>query len=155
DKARVGLRVAMLRLADRKPAEALAALGDSTVAELPPALTRDRLQVQAQALAALDKREEALAVIASQSDAAAERLRASINWHAKDWRRAAVSFGKLIEQGNPSEGELPGLVLSRAVALALAGDEKELVALRAKHGELMKKSSYGDAFNAVAGAESG
>ena len=155
EKARIGLRAAELRLADRKPEVALTALADSTIADLPAALTHDRLLAQARALAALDKRDEALAAIASEKDSAAERLRASIYWRAKAWRPAAESFGRLIDEGDVPAAEVAGLVLSRAVALALAGDEKELDALRAKQGEMMKKSPYADAFNAVARSEGG
>jgi outer membrane PBP1 activator LpoA protein len=97
EKARIGLRAAELRLADRKPEVALTALADSTIADLPAALTHDRLLAQARALAALDKRDEALAAIASEKDSAAERLRASIYGALLESRRQS---GRLIDEGD-------------------------------------------------------
>jgi hypothetical protein len=69
----------------------------------------------------------------------------------KSWKPAAEAFARLIEGGNVPESDLPGLVISRAVALTLAGDDKGISALYAKHAETMKTSPYGDAFVAVAG----
>jgi hypothetical protein len=150
EKARVGLRLAALRLAERKPAAALAALDESIASNLPPDLARDRRRLEAEALAAMDKRDEAMAALANDDGIAAERLRAAIHWRSKAWKEAAQSFERLIDRGEPSEEELPRLVLTRAVALALVGDEKTMEAVYARHRETMKKSPYADAFEAVA-----
>jgi hypothetical protein len=151
EKARVGLRLARLRLVDRKPAAALTALSDSAEAEIPPDLALDRRLVQARALAAAGQEPEALAVLASDEDPAAERIRAMVQWRAKAWKPAAEAFGRLIDGGQASAAELPGLVISRAVALTLAGDDAAAVALYAKFADTMKKTPYAEAFAAVAG----
>jgi hypothetical protein len=150
EKARVGLRLAELRLAEKKPTAAIGALDESLAPNIPAELVRDRRRLEAEALAAMDKRDEAMAALANDDGIAAERLRAVIHWRAKAWKEAAQSFDRLIERGKPSEEELPRLVLTRAVALALAGDEKAVSALYAKQRETMKKSAYADAFEAVA-----
>jgi hypothetical protein len=157
EKARVGARLAGIRLLDRKPKAALAALADSAVPEIPPDLARDRALVQARALAALDRPAEAIAALSGDTGDTAERIRAGIHWRNKEWREAADSFGRLVDRSAAAgaEADLARLVLSRAVALALAGDDNGVAALRAKHGAMMKKSAFADAFNAVAGPEAG
>jgi len=155
EKARVGLRLATLRLADRKPKDALAALTESAAPDLPEALVHDRLLVQARALAAGGKDSDALAAIDKDDSEAADRIRAAVQWRAKAWKPAADAFARLLQREDVAAADVPGLVISRAAALALAGDEKEIRALYAKYADTMKKSNYNDAFNAVAGPDAG
>ena len=155
EKASVGLRLATIRLADRKPKDALTALAESAEPNLPEALTHDRLLVQSRALAADGRGSEALALLNQDNSESAERIRAAVQWRAKAWKPAAEAFANLLGREDVVASDLPGLVISRAVALALAGDEKAIDALYAKYSNTMNKSPYKDAFNAVAGPDAG
>jgi hypothetical protein len=154
EKSRAGLRLATFRLADRKPAAALEALADSAEPEISSELAHDRRLVQARALAAAGKETDALDVLAGDEDPAAERIRATVQWRAKAWKPAAEAFARLIAAEDPA-AELPALVISRAVALTLAGDEAALTALYGQFADTMKKTRYADAFGAVAGPNAG
>ncbi len=156
EKARVGARLAEVRLLDNKPKDALAALAESDQPNLPDDVVETRRLDKARAEAALGQRPEALATLAGDSSLAAEELRASMAWHAKDWAGAAAAFAELMERKDlpPAPDDRARLVLSRAVALALAGDEQGLAAIRDAEGEAMKKTKYGAAFAAVVGPPS-
>jgi hypothetical protein len=155
EKASVGLRLATIRLADRKPKDALTALEESAEPNLPEALAHDRLLAQSRALAADGRDSEALALLDQDKSESADRIRAAVQWRAKAWKPAADAFANLLGRDDVAEADRPGLVISRAVALALAGDEKAIDALYAKYSDTMKKSPYKDAFNAVAGPDAG
>ena len=152
-KGEIGTRLAEIRLMDRKPKNALEALADSAVPDLPAVLTRRRDRVKAVALSGLDKHDEALEVIAAYHDDEADRLRADILWNAKRWRRAAQILARLTGGVNREKigKDASNLLLRRAVALALNKDRKGLKFLRDRFGKGMEKSFHGNAFLAVVG----
>jgi tetratricopeptide (TPR) repeat protein len=156
EKARVGARLAAVRLLDKKPKDALAALDESTGPDLPADLAHERRLARARALAGLDRRAAALATLVGDASLAAERLRAHMAWRAKDWPAAAAAFDRLIARTDPPPApeDRARLVLSRAVALALAGDAASLAALRDSDADAMKKTKYAAAFAAVVGPAS-
>ncbi len=156
EKARVGARLAEVRLLDRKPTDAIAALDQSAVPDLPPELTAARRVDRARALAALGRRADALGVLAGDASLAAERLRAQMAWQAKDWPAAATAFGSLLARTDdpPAPEARALLVLRRAVALALADDTAALAQLRQSDGAAMGKTPYAASFAAVVGPAS-
>ncbi|HEX9835744.1 MAG TPA: tetratricopeptide repeat protein [Alphaproteobacteria bacterium] len=154
-KARVALRLAEIRLMDRKPKEALAALASSAGPGLPAELVQARRLAEARALALDGRADAALAALASDESPAAERIRAGIHWRAKSWGKAAESHAKLIVAKDLPDDERVRSVISRAVALSLAGDDKSLDALRKEHAAAMAKTPWKDAFRAVVGPRSG
>ncbi len=153
EKAQVGARLAQVRLRDDKPKEALAALEESAQPNLPPDVTAARRLARAHALAKLGRRTDALAILAGDASLDAERLRAEMAWDAKDWPGAAAAFGTLVARTDdpPAPEARARLVLSRAVALALAGDTEGLAALRTADGDAMAKTKFAAAFAAVVG----
>ncbi|UKJ72240.1 tetratricopeptide repeat protein [Azospirillum brasilense] len=153
DKARVGTRLASVRLLDNKPEDALRALELSNVPNLPTDLVGERRLMQAKALAELGRGDEALLLLSEDDSKPANSLRVDIAWRAQKWEAAAFALNKLIgppppptQPINPATSQL---VLNRAVALALAGDGTNLNLLRKEFGSAMTNGPDVDAFRVL------
>jgi hypothetical protein len=158
DKARGAAQLALLRLFDHHPEEALKALDIAVDKDLPAELMRQRQQLRARALAELGRNDEALAMLASDTSSDADRLRADIYWRARNWGEAAKVFARIVPPP-AAEATLDQaasqIVLNWAAALTLAGDQKGLDDLRAHYGRAMAASPFADAFRVVAGEPGG
>jgi len=156
DQARVMTRVALLRLLDRKPEAALAALKAPADPGLPPELVAQRQELQARALVELGKNAEALAALNGDGSTEADKLRADIAVKMQNWAEAAKIFARLAGD-LPADGKLSDAaarsVLSWATALVLARDTTGLAALRDKYGPAMAQTKFKEGFDVVAGTD--
>ena len=152
EKARVGARLAVIRLMDHRPEAALKALEASAVERPPETLAAQRRHLRSRSLADLGRTGAALKLIARDTSRDAALLRADIHWRAGDWTRAAAATEDVIEQ-IPIETPLSPFasrhILRRAVALALAHDRAALDRMRARFAEPMKDSADRYAFDLV------
>jgi tetratricopeptide (TPR) repeat protein len=154
DKAKVGARLALVRLLDRKPEAAIAALNVSQVAGIPADLNAERNRLKARAYADLGKPLEALAMLGGDTSEKADLLRVDIQWRAQNWAEAAQVFARLAK-GLP-DGDKPltasqsRMILNWTVALALAGDKPGLAALRTRFDGPMNKSPYAASYRVIA-----
>ncbi len=151
DKARVGAKLAFLRLLDKRPADALKALSESAEPDLSKPLQSDREKLRARALMEMDKEAEAIQVLAGDDSPDAEQLRSEIYARKQDWPLAAVALTKLA--GDPTKDAFPPerqrIVLNLAVAYALANDPAGLKKVGDAFGPAMGASENGDAFKLV------
>lgn len=157
EKSKVGTRLAMIQLLNRKPQLALEALDDSETSDILPGTRRERSLARARAMTQLGDFNRALAALASINGDEADLLRAEIHWKARDWDNAANVFARL---GGPvPEGEAvladqrSRYVLNRAVALALGGKSQRLAALGRTFGPAMEKTPYDADFKAITSVE--
>jgi hypothetical protein len=154
EKARVGARLALVRLLDRKPEAAVGALNMSNVAGQPADLLAERNRLRARALADLNKPLDALALLNGDLSEKADLLRVDIHWRAQNWAEAAQVFARLAKALPESDKALTApqsrMVLSWAVALALAGDKPGLAALRTRFDGPMNKGPYAAAYRVIA-----
>jgi tetratricopeptide (TPR) repeat protein len=154
DKARGTAQLALLRLFDHHPEEALKALDIAVDKDLPAELLRQRQQLRARALAELNRNDEALAILSGDTSRDADRLRADIFWRARNWPEAAKVFARIVPPP-AAEAKLDQaasqIVLNWAAALTLAGDQKGLDDLRTRYGRAMAATPFADAFRVVAG----
>jgi hypothetical protein len=155
DKARVEARLALVRLLDRNPEAALAALSAGQVDELPEPLRQQRRQLTARALTDLGRYDEALALLGDDRSADAELLRADVHWKQHDWRAVGKALGRVIQAtggraGQPLDEPQARHVLNRAVALSLGGDQNGLRRLNDGFGWAMEATPYRDAFRLIA-----
>ncbi|MHA1563985.1 MAG: hypothetical protein ACTSX7_01620, partial [Alphaproteobacteria bacterium] len=146
EKASVGTRLAILKLMDRRPEDALEALRDSDVLGMSAALLGERQLLEARSYAELGQIDKALERIEQDRSAEADRLRADIFMRTLDWRRAAKVLTRLVG-AVPAQGQMiePGSslhVLNLAVALNLAGDKRGLDDLRARFSAAMEATEY-------------
>lgn len=148
-QAQVAARLALLHLIDRAPAEALAVLDRTEQPRLPDSLGAQRRLMRAKALSLLGRLDEARALVADDHSPDGLQLAAEIAWNNHDWAGAAASLAALIDGAGPAE-PLPAataaLVLRRAAALALAGDQPALAALGGRFGAAMARTTLAEAF---------
>jgi tetratricopeptide (TPR) repeat protein len=155
EKARVGARLALVHMLDRKPNQALAALQNSEESDLPEKLGAQRRHLRAQALAELDRRDLALAALEGDDGKDADLIRADIFWKDEDWIRSGIVLRRIIaasgvRPGTPLTEEQATQVLNLAVALTLAGNERSVAKVRRDYGEAMDATPHGEAFRLIA-----
>jgi tetratricopeptide (TPR) repeat protein len=150
-KARAGIRLAMVRLLNRKPEMALAALKASEVAGLDKDLARERGRLQGRARAHNRRLDEATNRLAADDSREADLLRAELTWRAEDWNGAATALTRLII---PTAGDLADeqarQAVRLAVALSLSRDKDGLKRFDGEFGAAMRKGPYKDIYQVVA-----
>lgn len=153
DKARVGTRLAGIRLLDGKPTEALAALDSSQIDTMPPELVEERRLLRARALSQSGQGAAAITLLADDQSRNANMMRVDIAMRDKQWAAAAAALADLIGPPPPPNAELDpkqsSLIVNRAVALSLAQDNAGLDALRRDYGAAMEKSRDATAFRVL------
>lgn len=155
EKQRGATQLALLRLMDHRPEEALKALDLDIGRDVPPELARQRQQLRARVVMDLGRPGDALALLKDDQSRDADRLRADIYWKGKDWKEAAKTLSRLA--GSPSadgkvDAETGRIVVSLAAALTLADDQTGLGRLRAQYGDAMGSTSFAGAFRVLAGS---
>ena len=159
EKAQVGSRLALIRLMDKKPELALAALDKSEENDIPDAVKTRRKHLRAHALADGGRADEAINLLADDQSDEGIMLRAGIYWNAQRWGEAADNIKLLIkkpEKGVPIDAEQAQRVIDWATALRLAGRDKVILRLRLNFAPFMKETKYWDAFNLLtSGKENG
>jgi tetratricopeptide (TPR) repeat protein len=150
-KAKAGVKLAMIRLLDRKPEPAIAALRVSEANGLPTELARDRNRVEAQALGDLGRTAEAISRLTTDETREADMLRAELTWRAQDWNGAAAALTRLVI---PAAGDLVDeqarQAIRLAVALSLSRDKDGLKRFDGAFGPAMRKGPYKDIYQVVA-----
>jgi tetratricopeptide (TPR) repeat protein len=152
ERARVGAKLAVIRLLDRNPKGALSALRGSFQPNLSTDLEDDRRRIRAKATLELGRYEEAIALLAGDVSREADLLRANIYWSTRNYSEAAKVLQRLA--GDPlAEGGYPenqaSFILSWAVALRLKRDEAGIIMLRDLYGPGMARSKLADAFGFI------
>ncbi|MEX2649283.1 MAG: hypothetical protein WD673_09745 [Alphaproteobacteria bacterium] len=155
-RARVGLRVAELRLAAGDPEaalDALAALGEEPT---PAALLHRRRMAQARAFAALGRIEEARLALAGDLGIDAVWLRADMAWRDGDWAGATSHIESLLSRSSVVDGpwgDRGALALRLAVGYATAGDLAAAAATGRRFARLFEDDPRRDMFALVTAPE--
>jgi hypothetical protein len=150
DKARVGARLALLEVTDRKPGRALESLDLSEMPDIPADLAAQRRMLRVQALDDLGRSAEALALIINDQSDEARRLRAEIYWRLKKWPEAAAALESLVDKPLPAkalDARTARRVLDLATALTLAKDDRGLARVRRVWGAHMSATDFREAFD--------
>ncbi|MBL8631237.1 MAG: tetratricopeptide repeat protein [Rhodospirillaceae bacterium] len=149
ERARIGARLALVQLLNRKPKEALDTLRETAVPDAPSDLQSQRRRLEARALTDLDRAEDAVMLLGADTTAETKQLRAEIYWRIQDWPNAAKAIADLVPE--PGAGSLSDanarLVLDWATALTLAGDERTISRLRSRYLAAMQQTPYKDPFD--------
>ncbi|MDD5585769.1 MAG: hypothetical protein PHY92_02290, partial [Alphaproteobacteria bacterium] len=156
-KARIGARLAAIRLLDRKPGVALTAL-DLSQSDIPPGtisadLENQRQLLRARALSDQGKNDEALGLLQNNTSKAAIMLKADITMRAQRWAEAAKVLLDLIGTP-PRAGELltpeqAQWLVNCAIALSLANDLSGLDHLAIDFSAAMAGTSQRDTFRVL------
>ncbi len=154
ERARAGARLAEIRLIERKPREALAALSSSAATDTPSELAQARRELEVRALFDMGRQGEAFALLQGATDTGAVLLRADLLWRLEDWPKAAAAIDGLIAvvgdgaqaPSAADDSHRQDLILNQAVALTLAGDRAGLESLARRHGEAMAGGALAEPF---------
>ena len=148
DRARIGARLALVYLLNKQPQKAIDTLNDTSNPEAGRDLNAQRRRLEARALTDLNKVEEAVLLLGTDTTPETKQLRAEIYWRAQDWANAARALSEMVpdaDTGSLSDANAR-LVLDWATALTLAGDERTLVRVRQRYTVPMGSTPYKDAF---------
>ncbi len=158
DQARVAAQLALVRLFDHKPDDAIAALDIPVAGDIPPELQRQRAELRARAQSELAKPDAALKTLIGDDSSDADRLRADIYWRSHNWEAVAALLQKNLKQpaaDNTVDAETSGAVINIATALVLGNDRAGLDQLRQKYAAAMDKTQFKDDFRILAGNVAG
>jgi tetratricopeptide (TPR) repeat protein len=158
DQARVATQLALVRLLDHKPDDAITALDLQLSADLPADLVRQRRELRARATAEQGKPDAALKILDGDDSSDADRLRADIYWRSHNWTAVAA----LLQRGltppapdNTIQPEAAAAVIHIATADVLGNDRAGLDQLRQRYAAAMDKTPLKDDFRLLAGNMTG
>jgi tetratricopeptide (TPR) repeat protein len=155
-RSTVATRLAMIRLMNGKPAEALKAIVSTRLAELPGDVKRARLLLEAKALSDLSRTDQALDLLEGERGPEVDRLNADILWSGRRWRDAGEALERIL--GESWRGEAPlgegerGDVMRAAIAYVMSDEALSLDRLRTKFAAKMAQSADARLFAFVTGA---
>ncbi|MCU0883781.1 MAG: hypothetical protein MUC44_02365 [Beijerinckiaceae bacterium] len=155
-RATVAARLAMIRLMNNKPADALRALSSSRLAELPRDVKRARQLLEAKALSDLSRTDLALEVLAGERGPEVDRLRADILWTARRWRETGEAHERMLgdawRQPGPLEDRQRSDVMRAALAYVMGNEALSLDRLRTKYAAPMSRTPDARTFAFITGA---
>jgi hypothetical protein len=148
--AALGLRQALLQLADDDAHGALAALEASKAQPLPEGLATERAILAARAQARLGQRDAAVAALQALGAAGAEPL-SQMLLEQQDWAGAAAALAGHLRAVLPAapaplDEQQRRLVLRQAALLVLSGDEAALARLREAYAPRVADGPLTEAF---------
>lgn len=159
DKARVGARLASIRLLDKAPTLAFEALDNTIVQDMPQALSEERQLLRARAYSQLNQPDRAIKILSGLNSEMAHRLNIDVNWKAGRWAQAATAIQPLLDYLLEEKGlldsrgrldsldpETANLVLNQAVAHTLAGDQGAVRELYQDYAATMAEQPQNDLF---------
>jgi hypothetical protein len=135
-RSTIAARLATIYLMGNSPVDALQVLRETRLPELPVAIKRARMLLEARALSDLSRTELALEVLGGEEGLEVDRLRADIYWTGRRWREAGEAHEQLLgtrwqEEEPLSERERTD-ILRAAIAYTLGNEPIGLDRLRAK-----------------------
>lgn len=155
-RATVATRLAMVRLLNNKPAEALRALASTRLPELPRDVKRARQLLEAKALSDLSRTDLALEVLGAESGPEVDRLRSDILWTARRWREAGEAHERILGEAWRGPEALTDRqradAMRAAVAYVMANEALSLDRLRAKYANPMSQTPDARTFAFITGA---
>lgn len=123
ERATVAADLAELHLLAKKPEGALKVIRSTRIAGLPESVNDRRRLIEAKALAATGKYDNAVALLSETPDAQDMRLRAEINWSRRAWAEAARDYASYVSALTSLDGKTDRTAAVRAAtAFLLAGD---------------------------------
>lgn len=153
DRARIGAKLAFIRLLDNDPVGAVNALNRTNFPQLEREIEDDRRRLRAKAMFELDRDDEAVKLLAGDVSREADILRQDIYRKAENWTEAAKVLQRLSGDPPGEDAAIPDNrarhVVNWAVALKLDRDEPGLAQVRRLYGPAMNVSAYRDVFNYI------
>ena len=154
NKSQVSTDLAAVYLLDNQPEDALKAIWDSRITQLPPALNEQRRVIEAIAMTELGRRDHALEILEFDNSRDAAKVRTEIYWRNGDYANAALQAKNSMPAPSNSLDPIgAGEVLRSVLATSLSGDKAGALAMAAPYRPAMEKSAYAEAFKVVTATE--
>lgn len=155
EKARVGAQLTLVHLLAHEYGQALSALDQSEVENMPEELVDQRRHLRARALMGQERTLDALELLKADKTMEADLLRLEMYWNDKDWVQASQSLNRLLRDYEAKPGEFlddtqARTVLNMAVAMTLSKNERGIDRLRRDFGLAMDDTRFRDAFRLIA-----
>ncbi len=155
DKARVGARLGLIHLLDRKFADAERVLRATAETGLSPELAQQRTHLLSQSLMGQKKYPEALVLLAQDQSLDGELLRSEINWSTGNWVDASQALQRVVVLSGARRGEnlnqrQARYLLNLATAMTLSGNERGLTRIRNNFAPAMAQTEFAQAFTLIA-----
>ena len=155
EKARVGARLALIYLLDRKYDKTISALNKTQAPALTDALVTERVLLRAQAHIGLEQPDTSLELLTQEVGKEAELVRAGVYWRAGNWKNASKSLNKVVRElgvkpRKPIDDTQAAAVLSLAIAQTLDGNEVAITRILDTYGAAMAQTTFADAFQLIA-----
>jgi hypothetical protein len=150
ERARLGTRVAGLRLLDKQPDKAIAALEASATDGLPEDLQQERLLLRARALNDLGQSDAAKKLLSERQDPVAQGVLADMAWRTANWPQAAAALRQVvaaIPRDKPLSNESAQQIVRLTTALALADDRPALKNVAEEFGAAIRETSQKEIFS--------
>lgn len=142
-RAQVAADLAVVYIADRKPARALEVLHATRLAGLPPALERQRRVLEASALISANRQDLALDMLSSLTGRDTDLLRIDAMWKGKRYREASELI-EMLYAADLERGQLSPVarmnIVKAAVGYVLAGDAIGISRLRSRYSDVMSQT---------------
>lgn len=123
ERATIAADLADLHLTAKEPQDALKVMRSTRIAGLPESVNERRRQIEAKALAATGKTEDAIALLSETPGAGDLALRAEINWSRRAWPEAARDYASYVSSlGSLSAKKDRAAAVRAATSFLLAGD---------------------------------
>ncbi len=123
ERATIAADLADLHLMAKQPRDALKVIRSTRIAGLPESVNERRRRIEATALAATGKTEDAIALLSEAPSAGDLALRAEINWSRRAWPEAARDYASYVSSlGSLSARKDRAAAVRAATAFLLAGD---------------------------------
>jgi lipopolysaccharide biosynthesis regulator YciM len=153
DRSRVGARLALIYLLDKKPQQAIQVLELTGYGNNPPDLQAQRNRLAAEAYAVTGDWKTALSMLEKDFSQEAKLIQMDILWDNKDWP-AIIAMGEdmlasrtnITAAMNDNEAQT---LMRLAVAYTMEGDRLQLQYLRDYFTPLMAKSAYKESFDFI------
>lgn len=159
-RAQVATDLALIYLMDRKPEQALQAINNSRTTLLPPPMQMERRRVEARALIALNRPDDAVELLERDNTPEGQDLRTEITWRQKNWPVAAAALerglGDRWRLPGPLSSEEEGKLLRAGIAYSLSGNDAALSRLRTRYGAFIDQARNPEALKVgLTGLEGG
>lgn len=149
-KGKVATNLAAIYLIDKKPEQAMRAINQSRVVELPPELNHYRRMIEAIALTDLGRNDHALELIEFDKSADADRIRSEIYWRQGDMEQASAYANRnLPRPAMKYSPQAAADILRAALAKSLSGNRAGAMAMARPYGAGMRQSEFAPAFNVI------
>ena len=152
-RAQIATKLALIHLMNRKPEQALNVLARSRQAMLPESVTRQRIILEARALAETGRSDLAVDLLSAVEGDDIQRLAADALWRGEKWQDAAETLEKLLSGTWQPGASLTDLqtydVMRMAIGYALAGDDLGSDRVQAKFSSVMTDTEDAVAFSIV------